>query len=282
MGELITRIKDLSGTFAAASAVLYAIGFLVVRSRSRSLVGTHPEFPLIDQAYVFAGIQFAMISMIALLVAAPIVVALYRGARCLPSLLPARVIGVLRGAAALTLAILTLGLLFAVLTCDGIFACGMSAQPRLGFVRDAVLGRNSFGVFAVVLGTGLTALSVAWLWEHRVSASPVRLLTLVLVITVALQSVLLPLQVGAFFHNLGTQELAHAPNGLSDLAPPLWIVDRGADRTVLLALGSDRRFAIVTVKNEALDGIATTGRLFDDILKHGDLACSAASKPHSE
>ncbi|MBV8457519.1 MAG: hypothetical protein JO122_12985, partial [Acetobacteraceae bacterium] len=81
VGALVGRLKDLSGIFAGAGAVLYALGFLMVRARSRALVGTHPEFSLIDQAYVFAGIQAVVITTIAFLITAPIVIGLYRAAR---------------------------------------------------------------------------------------------------------------------------------------------------------------------------------------------------------
>ena len=282
MTELLGRIKDLGGILAGASAALYAFGFLVARARSRALVGAHPEFALIDQAYVFAGIQFAVITVIALLVTAPLVIALHRSARWIAPHLPESLRQIFRLICVLLLVSCTLGLLVAASAADGVFACGASSKPQFGFVRGAVLGQNDFGVLAVVLGTDVTALTGLWLWENRASAGPTRLLPLVLVVTIALQGFLLPLQIGAYFFDPGTQALAHVPSGVRDLSLPLWIVDRGPEKTVLLSGAGDAGFSLVTVKNDALDGIARTGSALSDILGYREIRCPAASSLRSQ
>lgn len=282
MTELLGRIKDLGGILAGASATLYAFGFLVARARARALVGAHPEFALIDQAYVFAGVQFAVITVIALLVTAPLVIALHRAARWIASHLPDGIRPVFRLACILLLVCCTLGLLVAASAADGVFACGASSKPQFGFVRSAVLGQNDFGVLAVVLGSDVTALTGLWLWETRASAGPTRLLPLVLVVTIALQGFLLPLQIGAYFFDPGTQKLARVPNGISDLSLPLWIVDRGPEKTVLLSGAGDAGFSLVTVKNDALDGIARTGGVIGDILRYREIRCPANSSLRSQ
>jgi hypothetical protein len=279
MEGLLSRIKDLGAILAGAGTALYALGFLVARAHSRALVGTHPEFSLIDQAYVFAGIQFAAITAIALLVTAPLVIALGRIARWIASYLPESFRQTFRVICVLLLVCCTLGLLLTASAADGVFTCGTSSKPGFGFVRGAVLGHNDFGVLAVILGTGVTALTGMWLWENHALAGPTRLLPLVLVVTVALQAFLLPLQVGAYFFNPGIQMLAHAPNGTNDLTLPLWIVDRGSDRTVLLSRAGDGAIALVTVKNDTLDGIARTSSVISDILGSRELPCPAASLP---
>jgi hypothetical protein len=118
-------------------------------------------------------------------------------------------------------------------------------------------------------------MSVLWLWEHRAAVSPTGLLSLVLIVTVGLQGFLLPLLVGAMYPNLRPRELARPPEGLKNVSGKLWVVDRGAERTVLLSPGSNGDPALITVKTDALDGIATIARPLRDILSHGDLVCSA-------
>jgi hypothetical protein len=281
MGDLLTRAKDLSGVFAGASAVLYVFGYLVVRSRSRAL-GTDPDFAVIDQAYVFAGARLLIITLVAFLLVAPIVVGLHHAARRIVPVLPVALRRIFQILAALTLGILSLTQLSYVLGSDGLLACsGPAARPN-EFFRTAVLGQSYYGLGFVVLGTGAAALSIAWLWEHRRSAGATGLLSLLLVTVVALQVLLLPLQVGAYYPDLKIRELAHAPSGLTGVAAPLWLIDRGSDRVVLLTRNADNRFALVNIKIETLDGIATTGRQLDEILQHGELACSAASSSRSD
>ncbi len=105
---------------------------------------------------------------------------------------------------------------------------------------------------------------------------------MIMAIVFVLQVLLLPLQVGAYYPDLKAQELAQAPASLNGVSPPLWSVDRGSDRVVLLIRNRDNRFALVKVKTEAVDGIATTVRRLDEILQHGEPACSAASSSRSD
>jgi hypothetical protein len=72
--------------------------------------------------------------------------------------------------------------------------------------------------------------------------------------------VLLPMQHGVFYAERNARQLERAPDGVSGLAPPIWLVDRGAsDRVVLFGRAPDGKARLVTLKADKLDGIAVTG-----------------------
>jgi hypothetical protein len=77
-----------------------------------------------------------------------------------------------------------------------------------------------------------------------------------LVIVAALQLVLLPMQYGIFFADRAARVLERPPDGLVDVAPTVWLLDRGPDRATLLARRPGRRFVLITLRAEKLDGIA--------------------------
>jgi hypothetical protein len=281
MEPLLKRAKEICGLFAGASAVLYIFGYLVVRSRSHAL-GTDPDLALIEETYVFAGARFAIITTVALLLTAPFMAGLYYAARRIIPALPAAAQWTVQFLAALALGLLVLRQLFFVLRPDGILACGDPTALQNRYLR-AVLLENSFRGFGLVLlGTGAAALSAAWLWQNRRAARRPGLPLLIMAVVLVLQVLLLPLQVGAYYPDLKTQELAQAPASLTGVSPPLWIIDRGSDRVVLLIRNRDNRFALVKVKSEAVDGIATISKQLDEILQHGEPACSVASSSRSD
>ena len=73
--ELVDNAKNVGILLTSASAVSYAGGYLALRSRAHAL-GTDPEFTLLNEAYVFAGFRFALITLVALLVVSPLVILL--------------------------------------------------------------------------------------------------------------------------------------------------------------------------------------------------------------
>jgi len=71
---------------------------------------------------------------------------------------------------------------------------------------------------------------------------------------------LLPVQHGVFHADRNARRLDRVPDGVSGIEPPLWLVDRGAsDRVVLYGRATDGQGRLITLKQEKIDGIATTG-----------------------
>ena len=103
-------------------------------------------------------------------------------------------------------------------------------------------------------GTVLVGCSVLWL-RARHARVGIDALTLALAVITALQIALLPLQYGVFFAGRKARALERVPEGLVGLAPPVWLVDRGANNVVLLGRDAGGRSRIIPLKAEKLDGI---------------------------
>ncbi len=71
--------------------------------------------------------------------------------------------------------------------------------------------------------------------------------------------VLLPIQHGVFQADRNTRRLDGAPQAASGLTPPIWVVDRTADRVTLFGRGGDGHARLVTLKADQLDGVAVVG-----------------------
>ena len=71
--DLVENAKNVGIVLTSASAASYAAGYLALRSRAHAL-GTDPGFTLLDQAYVFAGFRFALITLVALLAISPLLI----------------------------------------------------------------------------------------------------------------------------------------------------------------------------------------------------------------
>ena len=73
----------------------------------------------------------------------------------------------------------------------------------------------------------------------------------VLLLIGALLLVLLPMQHGVFYADRVARQLERAPEGVTGLTPPIWLVDRGAsDRVVLYGHAADGQARLVTLKAE--------------------------------
>jgi hypothetical protein len=230
-----------------------------LRSRAHAL-GTDHGFTLVDQAYVFAGFRFALLTLVALLVISPLLILLKLvTARVVRVTAPKR-LAILDRLAAIALAILTLA------SFQTLFVEGALLDDRPGrytllsrmFFAGA-LGDTRVGAVVVLMATGTTAITILWLRSRSAQTSGGDSLTIVLAVIAALQLVLLQIKYGIFFANKTARVLERPPEGVIGVSPPVWLLDRGADRASLVARGQDGRLSLFTVKIESLDGIAVTG-----------------------
>jgi hypothetical protein len=255
---LVAGAKDVGVMLTSASAVAYASGYLALRARAHAL-GTDPGFTLVDQAYVFAGFRFALDTLVALLVIAPLLI-------LIRSILHRLFIGVKPGGsrpfawiAAIALAFLTLAS-FATL---GVSAVLVSDPAPSGDVlqralTSSILGTGDLGVLITLAATFTAALTVLWARGRYVQVGPTDPLTAVLIVMAVIQLVLLPVQHGIFYADRNARMLARVPDGLVGVSPPVWLLDRGADRASLIARSAGGRLGLITVKVDALDGIPVT------------------------
>jgi hypothetical protein len=276
MGGLLGSIKDAGGGLTAIAGLSYGCGYLVLRGRAHAL-GTEPGFKLIDQAYVFAGFRFALLTLISLLITAPLVIGLHAVARCTTRILGTVAAKALNVAAAAILALATLGLFFATLRVSDALLTPPAPEALPRYLWNAVLGRNGFGLVSVLAGTALAECSLLWLRARHTWFDTRDALGMVIAVIASLQIVLLPLQFGVFYADHTARILEQAPSGVVGVLPPLWLVDRGPERAVLLTRDAAGCFDLITVKNEALDGIPVSGiaGLGDVVAASGNLQCHA-------
>jgi hypothetical protein len=257
--KLADVTKRAGAVLTTISGAAYACGYIVLRARAHAL-GTDPGFALVDQAYVFAGFRFVLMTLFALLLTSPLLLAAYHLAR-LARRLRHRLVDLLE-AVGTTLAGLGTVLLFFVTfsVSDVLLRPPELAPTRLArLLAEAALDRNAVGTL-MVLGTTLsTALLLIWTHTHHRRAGRPDAQAGALLLIATLLMVLLPVQHGVFLADRNVRALERAPEGTAGLEQPIWLVDRGAgDRAVLMARQADGRAKLVTVKVEQLDGIAVT------------------------
>ena len=218
--EIAEAAKNTGVVLTALSGAAYACGYLVLRARAHAL-GTDPGFALIDQAYVFAGFRFLLLFLLALLLAAPLLLLLWSVGR-LASLLPPGSFFALETTAALTAAAATIWAYVKTIQVSGVLL-----EPSSGWLADAVLGRNNYGMLIVLASTTLGTAMMLWTYAHFARAGSLDPTSAVLALIGVLLLVLLPMQHGVFYADRNARRLERAPDGVTGLEPPIWLVDRG-------------------------------------------------------
>ncbi len=251
-GDIVESVKNAAVVLTSLSGAAYACGYLVVRARARAL-GADPGFALVDQAYVFAGFRFVLVLLISLLVSVPVLLSLrWVGSRTL--LLGAGPVLVLETGGAVIAAALTIYAYLATTRINGVLLSGASDWQTC-----AVLGRNSYGTLLLLATTVGAAALLLWTREHYLRAGALDPLGAALALVAALLVALLPVQHGVFYADRTARKLDGVPHAASGLAPPIWTVDRAADRITLFGRGADGHARLVTLKAEQLDGVPVVG-----------------------
>ncbi|HVH84659.1 MAG TPA: hypothetical protein VM713_10115, partial [Steroidobacteraceae bacterium] len=155
--DLLHIAQTVGVVLTSASALAYASGYFVLRARAHAL-GTDPGFTLVDQAYVFAGFRFALLTLIALLASAPLLI-LSRAIGRRVNEISSRTLRVaLECVAALALIGVTLAG-FVTLEVSGVL---VSDRPSSTALDSAILGEGRLGVLISLGATYAAAASVLW------------------------------------------------------------------------------------------------------------------------
>jgi hypothetical protein len=252
LGHPFEVAKNVGVLLGTATAIGYACGYLVLRARSQAL-GTDPEFKLVDQVYVFAGVRFLVTTLIVVLVLAPVILTVRWVAVAALRALPEPMEAPIQWIALIVVAMMTL-LSMSIFAVNGVLL-SEGELPRAG-LAGAVLGeadglRLRLGLtLALVLLAGLSAL-----WLHaRVSAGQ-STFAWILAGVVSLQAFMLPIYHGTLIADRRVRVLAELPAGMRGLVTPVAIVDRTADRATLLGRDGDGRRGLATVALKDLDGL---------------------------
>jgi hypothetical protein len=251
--DIADSAKNAGVVLTALSGAAYACGYLVVRARARAL-GTDPGFVLVDQAYVFAGFRFVLMLLFALLVISPLVLSL-RWVGRIAALLPPGPFSAVEVIGVLFAAIATIWAYVATIGVNGVLLA-----PSGGWLTDAALERNNYGVLMILATTALGAAIALWFVEHFARMGGLDPLGAVLFLIGLMLFILLPTQHGVFHADRSARQLDRIPEGITDLVLPIWQVDRGAaDRVVLYGRTAAGGGRLVTIKAEKLDGVGVTG-----------------------
>ncbi len=259
-GDFIESVKNAAVVLTSLSGAAYACGYLAVRARARAL-GADPGFALVDQAYVFAGFRFVVVLLIALLISVPALLLLrWLAGRAL--LLGAGPLFALETGGAIVAGALTIWVYLATTRVSGVLLL-----PSSDWAAEAVLGRNSYGFLLVLGATAAAAALLLWSRAHLLRAGGLDPLGAALALISALLIVLLPVEHGVFHADRTARRLDGDLQGAGGLAPPIWVIDRAADRVTLFGRGADGHPRLVTLKAEQLDGVAvgSVGSLSDAV-----------------
>ena len=249
MEQPVEIAKNIGAVLGTASVVGYACGYLALHARAFAL-GTDPAFKLVDQVYVFAGARFLIATLIAVLVLAPVMLAVRWAAIGASRLLPDSLAAPIQWIALILVAVMTL-LSLGILKANGILL-SEGDLPTSG-LEGAVLGSATGLRFGLILASVLLAgLSALWLYAH---AKPPGSFAWVLAVVVALQAFMLPVYHGALFADRRVRVLSEVPGVVQGLTTPVAIVDRTAEQATLLGQSGVGRRGLATVALKDLDGI---------------------------
>ena len=254
---IVDTLKVAGILVAAGSSVAYACGYLVMRARAYAL-GTDPGFSFIDQAYVWAGIRFVLMLLLAMLISSPLLLLIRALWHVLVQLPPGRLAVIQWGVASVAggAAVVSFALLLSV--SNLVFEATRGAP--LGLLSQAALQRSSVGPLMFIASTALTGTTLMWARALYARTNDVSDLIVVLLLASILLAVLLPLEFGFFFADRNVRRVDQVPEGLVGVRSPVWLIDRGAaDRVVLLGWDQAGAARLVTIKAEKLEGMAITG-----------------------
>lgn len=270
--------KAWAGTAALATVVVYALGYLSLRSHYTAF-GIDVDLGVLDDRYLFAGARFLVFTLVNLaslvvpLLLLAVVWHTVRRAGAPPALsAPSWLAGGLR--------LVLLGLLalasvtFAQVLLVNNLLLGQRFPSR-AWLADQLVCWLATGPSApylvltfklLLLVTGLT---IAWAWREERQPSPARRgLAILLWLLAALELVQLPIYHGIFFADTIVRRLTGAPAGIGGLDGDVWLVYRGKENAMLFGHDPGRQPRLVAVDAAVLDkrplvGVAHIGTLLE-------------------
>lgn len=249
--DIVAQAKNVGAVLGTASLIGYVYGYLALRARARAL-GTDPGFKLVDEVYVFAGFRVLFITLVALLLLAPVILLVRWGATWLAAHLPRAVVQPSQWLLLVALAIMTLLSLSFILSANSVL---LQEGPLTGSrLAEAVLGEAAplrlLLIFAVTLFVVLSAL-----WLQSRLAGTMGAFEWLLALVVALQLIVLPIYHGVLFADRQVRVLDADPGRVPGLGGSLAIIDRTAEHVTLLALDGAGKRRLATVEIGDLNAI---------------------------
>ena len=240
----VSHAKSFASLLAAVSGFAYASGYLAIRARAHAL-GIDPALGLAEEAYVFAGFRFLVVTLLlGLLVSlalSPLVWALQASS---PRLSPLVVrVG---GGVALTAVGLFTVLAFGIVGRGGALLDPDLSSEMPSLLLAAVVGKSPGWRLVLATLPVLLFLATGYGWASRISEART-MVDYCLAGLLGMQLLLLPMFHGTFFADRNVRVLASIPENLGKLRGPVGIVDRSRSQYTLLARGADRGFRLISV-----------------------------------
>lgn len=253
--DIVTTAKNVATVLGTASILAYISGYLALRARAHAL-GTDPAFKLVDEAYVFAGFRFLFITLVVLLISAPVLLLAQAAAAWLNAHLAttfrATVEWVLVGLLAVT-TILTLK----ILGVSGALLQQPDGRAAPSAIHQAILGgQRGLGLALTFVIVILTALSILWLRARPINNPDP--LTWVLGAVVTLQLFVLPIYHGALFADRKVRVLGERPDAITRASASMGILDHTGEHVTLLGQDAGGLRWLATIKLDDLNGIPVT------------------------
>jgi len=271
--DIVTHAKSTATVLATVSTLVYCSGYLALRARARAF-GTDGAFALVDQEYVFWGVRFVFITLVAVLLIAPLVFAIRWVALWLAGRMTADLIYPLQWLLLLLLAIVTLATL-KILHVTGALLSGSSMGTPNPVLREAIIGgRPGVSVLLTFMTVLLAMLSILWLLRMY-SLGNRGPFVWVLGGIVSIQIVTLPIYHGALYAGRQVRVLAGSPTTVQGLSAPLGIVDRTSKHVTLLGRDAAGNRRLATIKLDDLNGIPIQKVVTLNEFLQNDLAASA-------
>ena len=207
--------KNLATILGTASVLGYITGYLTTRARAAAL-GTDPVFALVDEAYVFAGFRFLFVTILMLLLAAPIIL-LARWAALSLRVNWSAAPGIVDWVSIGLLALAVVWILTRTVSVSGV----LLTPPADYTVWDqAALGGATGRRLGLTLAT-LTLFSLTVLWLQARWQGALVPFDWLLMMLLAIQSFLLPIQHGTYFADRNVRVLNSIPEAASSLTLPI-------------------------------------------------------------
>jgi hypothetical protein len=275
--DITAHAKSTATILATVSTLVYCSGYLVLRARARAL-GTDGAFTLVDQEYIFWGFRFAFITVVAVLVLAPFLLAIRWAVLWLASLPRfADLLYLAKWSLLLLLVVATLATL-KILHVSGVLLQGSGEDGGASVLREAIIGERPDMSVLLTFGT-VSLATLSTLWLIRVYASGDRgAFVCVLGGVVSVQIVTLPIYHGALYAGRQVRVLAGVPDVVKGLSGPLGIVDRTSKHVTLFGCDANGRRRLTTVKIDDLNGMVVEKIVSLSHFVSNDLADSAGSE----
>ncbi len=249
--DIVNYAKNIGSVLATATTVAYISGYLILRARANAL-GTDPGFTLVDEAYVFAGVRFLVVTLVVLILLSPLFLIMHWSVVWVIRHIPAPWMNPIQWFLLVILAVVTL-MSLKILDFSGLLLQQRVTANNSLFVGAIMGNQPAFSLFLTCSSVFMAALSTYWLKTR--CAKGFDALTWILCVVVAILFFMLPIYHGALFADRKVRLLAEVPDAVKGIYEPIGIVDHSKEQYTLFSCNVNGSPQLTTIKQDDLYGI---------------------------